>query len=136
MVFDALDEGVITEVIRPAAIMPENSARAVLVELAVRDVRAGGVWHSTPALWRRYDSPWSSTEHPGTSQLFGSLQVAYGTPTKYEITIYRCTITRAGAASGYDVVTLTNEALGYGGLDLATCPRAALAPPPQRFLMR
>lgn len=136
LLFDALDEGVVTEVIRPAAVMPESAARAVLVELAVRDVRSGGPWHTTPTLWRRFDRPWSTPEAPGTSQLLGSLQVAYGTPTKYEITIYRATITQEGLEHGYDVIGLTDEALGFGGLTLATCPRAQLAAPPQRFRFR
>jgi hypothetical protein len=136
LVFDALDEGVVTEVIRPAAIMPESSARAVLAELAMRDVRADGEWHTTPTLWRRYDQPWATQDSPGDAQLLGSLQVAHGTPTKYEITIYRSTITREGQSAGWDVTSLTNEALGFGGLDLATCPRAKLAAPPQRFRMR
>ena len=35
---EAYDEGVVSEVIRPAAVVPEESARAVLVELALRDV--------------------------------------------------------------------------------------------------
>ena len=46
----AYDEGVVTEVIRPAAIIPEESTRAVLVELALRDVQNGGVWQSEPSL--------------------------------------------------------------------------------------
>jgi len=55
---EAYDEGVVSEVIRPAAIVPEESARAVLVELALRDVQNGGVWQSEPSLWSRYDRPW------------------------------------------------------------------------------
>ncbi len=136
MLFDALDEGEVTEVIRPAAIMPENAARAVLGEMAMRDVRAGGTWHTTPVLWRRYDRGWDSMGDAGEAKLLGSLQVAYGTPTRYEITVYRCTITREGQEAGWDVMSLTNEALGFGGLDLATCPRAQLSAPPQRFRMR
>jgi hypothetical protein len=136
LLFDALDEGIVTEVIRPAAIMPEAAARQVLSELAMRDVRADGVWHTTPTLWRLYDRPWTTQDTPGEAQLMGSLQVAYGTPTRYEITIYRCTITLEGQQAGWHVQRLTNEALGYGGLDLATCPRAQLTDPPQRFRMR
>lgn len=135
VIFDALDDGVVTEVIRPAAIVPENAARAILVELAVRDVRSGGPWHAEPSLWRRYDRPWPGP-HPGPALLLGTLQVAYGTPTKYEITIYRATVTREGTESGFDVMSLTDEALGFGGLTLAACPRAALAAPPKPFRMR
>lgn len=133
LLFDALDEGLVTEVIRPAAILPEQAARTVLVELAVRDVRSGGVWHATPTLWRRYDAPWTGADTPGEALLLGSLQVAYGTPTRYDITIYRATITQDGVDQGWDLQSLTDEALGYGGLTLATCPRAQLAAPPRPF---
>lgn len=136
LLFDALDEGIVTAVIRPAAIMQEAAARAVLAEMALQDVRAGGVWHATPTLWRRYDRPWSTPDEPGAARLLGSLQVAYGTPTRYDITIYRCTITVEGQQGGRHVQNLTNEALGYGGLDLATCPRAQLAAPPKPLHLR
>ena len=130
---EAYDEGVVTEVIRPAAIVPEESARAVLVELALRDVQNGGLWQSEPSLWSRYDRPWHGANNPAGAELIGTIQVAYGTPTKYEITIYRVTVTRFGTESGWTVESLTDEALGYGGLTLANCPRATLAAPPKPF---
>ncbi|MEZ5159179.1 MAG: hypothetical protein R2687_10140, partial [Candidatus Nanopelagicales bacterium] len=34
----------ITEIIRPAAIVPEEAARSILVELALRDTNNGGLW--------------------------------------------------------------------------------------------
>jgi len=129
----AYDEFVITEVIRPAAVLPESAAREVLVELAFRDVNAGGLWHARPSDWHRYDRPWPGPEDLGGAQLLGSMQVAYGTPTRYEITIYRATITAAGTQQGWTVESLCNEALGLGGLTLASCPRADLAPPPRPF---
>ena len=127
------DEGVVTEVIRPAAIVPENSARGILVELALRDVNNGGLWLADPARWARYDAPWSGPGQPESAELIGTIQVAYGTPTRYEITVYRATITRVGTEMGWTVVKLCDEALSFGGLDLATCPRATLAPPPKPF---
>jgi hypothetical protein len=132
---EAYDEGVVTEVIRPAAILPESAARAVLVELAMRDVRGHGVWHAQPTLWRRYDRPWdgAGAGGPGGSQLIGTMQVAYGTPTRYTITVYRATITQLGHDSGWTVERLCDEALGYGGLTLASCPRADLTAPPKPF---
>ncbi|MGN6246302.1 MAG: hypothetical protein ACTHQ3_21845 [Motilibacteraceae bacterium] len=130
---EAYDEGVVSEVIRPAAIVPEEAARAVLVELALRDVQNNGVWQSEPSLWSRYDRPWRGYGDPGGAELIGTLQVAYGTPTKYEITIYRVTVTRFGTEHGWTVASLSDEALGFGGLDLASCPRASLAPPPKPF---
>ena len=129
----AYDEGVVTEVIRPAAIIPEESTRAVLVELALRDVQNGGVWQSEPSLWSRYDRPWEGYGSPGGAELIGTIQVAYGTPTRYEITIYRVTVTKFGSDQGWTVSTLCDEALDFGGLTLADCPRAALSAPPQPF---
>lgn len=125
--------GSVTEVIRPAAIVPEDAARAVLLELARRDVQNGGLWESEPTTWSRWDRPWQPTGEVGPAQLLGSLHVAYGTPTKYEITIYRITVSAAGLDAGWTVESLCDEALGYGGLTLAVCPRAKLAAPPRPF---
>ncbi len=133
---DVYDEAVVTEVIRPAAILPEAAARAVLAELSLQDVRAGGWWYAEPTVWRRYDRPCAQGEDlPPEMSLLGSLHVTYGTPTRYEITIYRVTVTEPGTRAGFTVESLCNEALGFAGLDLATCPRAALhaPPPPFRF---
>jgi hypothetical protein len=130
----AYDEGVVTEVIRPAAVLPEEAARHVLMELALHDVRIGGHWWSEPATWRRYDAPWNGTDGgTGSANLIGTIQVAYGVPTRYEITIFRATITKAGAEIGLTVDKLCNEALGYGGLSLDNCPRADLKPSPRPF---
>ncbi len=130
---EAYDEGVVSEVIRPAAIIPEESARAVLVELALRDVQNGGVWQSEPSLWSRYDRSWESYGVPGGAELIGTIQVAYGTPTRYEITIYRVTVTRFGTDQGWTVTSLCDEALDFGDLDLTRCPRATLGAPPKPF---
>jgi hypothetical protein len=125
----------VSQVIRPAAILPENAARVVLVELAVRDARNGGYWTSSPVLWQRWDGAWDSPEEAGSANLLGSLQVTYGTPTRYAITIYRATVTHEGALQGWTVEALCDEALGLGGYTLADCPRADLAPPPPIFRM-
>lgn len=125
----------VAEIIRPAAVLPEQAARTVLVELAVCDVRGDGLWWSSPVLWQRYDRPWDTTEQPGSSQLIGSMQVTYGTPQKYAITIFRATITHRGVEQGWNVELLCDEALGYGGYSLADCPRADLKPPPRPFRM-
>lgn len=132
---EAYSEGTVTEVIRPAAIVPEDAARAILVELAMLDVRNGGLWQSKPNLWSRWDRTWNGSSNTTGAELIGSIEVAYGTPSRYEITIYRVTITRLGAEHGWTVESLCDEALALGGLDLAACPRANLrpAPPVVRF---
>ena len=93
----------VSEVIRPAAIVPEEAARTILVELSLNSVHSGGLWRAEPSRWNRYDRPWVSPDDPGDACLLGSVQVAYGTPTKYEITIYRVSITRLGAERGCTV---------------------------------
>lgn len=130
------DDGVVDEVIRPAAVLPEAAARLVLVELALRHIDAGGVWDASPTVWHRYDRPRDPDDPtPMDTRLIGTLQVAYGTPTRYEITIYRATVTKLGTEQGWTVVSLCDEALAFGELSLADCPRASLGTPPPTFKM-
>jgi hypothetical protein len=131
---ETADDGLVTEVIRPAAVLPERAARTVLMELSLRDVRCGGVWWSEPTIWRRYDRAFDAPDgSQGGAVLLGTMQVTYGMPTRYEITIFRATVTRCGSANGMTVQSLCDEALRYGGLTLDTCPRADLKPPPRPF---
>src|SRR5437764_6906618 len=57
LVAEAYDEGSVSKIIRPAAILPETNARGVLVELALHDVHNGDHWDAQPNLWRRFDRP-------------------------------------------------------------------------------
>ena len=123
--------GEATTVIRPSAVLGEKAARAVVAELESRDVSRGGVWSASSGLWQRYDEPWNGIGGTrGTSQLIGSIAAVYGTPSKYDITIYRVTTTEHGRACGWSVERLCDDALQYADLTLATCPRAALVAPP------
>lgn len=134
---EAVDECAVTAVIRPAAILPENATREVLMQLALNDVRVGGLWQADPSVWRRFDRPWDGEDGgAGSAALLGTMQVAYGIPTRYEITIFRATISELGDRAGWTVESLCDEALAYGGLTLATCPRASLAAPPRPFRFR
>jgi len=129
LVSELQDEGVVTEVIRPAAVVPEEAARAILMQLSLRDLSFGGVWEAEPAQWRRYGAP-GQDERGDDVELAGTIQIAYGVPTRYEITIFRATVTAAGQRLGWTVESLCDEALAHGDLSLATCPRADLLPPP------
>jgi hypothetical protein len=130
LVSEASGEGSVTEVLRPSAIIPEDAARHILQELALHDARVDGNWTAEPTVWRRYDRPLDGDE---AANLIGSLQVAYGTPTRYEITIYRATVTGCGTEHGWTVASLCDEALRFGGLTLDECPRAELNAPPRPF---
>jgi hypothetical protein len=127
----AYGDAAVSEVIRPSAVLPEAAARRILAEMSMRDARSEGIWIAEPSRWDRYDMPWNGADGgAGSSQLLGSLQVMYGRPARYEITVFRATITSAGAASGWTVESLCDEAFAFGGLTLADCPRADLAGPP------
>jgi hypothetical protein len=126
-------EDVVTQVIRPAAIIPEAAARAILSGMATASVYTDGVWLAEPSQWVRYDRPWTQPLDQGRTNRLGTIRVTYGMPTKYEITIYQVTITQAGNDAGLGVQELTDEALAFGGLTLGECPRAPLAVPPKPF---
>jgi hypothetical protein len=128
---DVVVTGDATTVIRPSAVLGEMAARAVVSELESRDVSRGGVWSASSGLWQRYDQPWNGVGGTrGTAQLVGTIAAVYGTPNKYDITIYRVTTTDQGRAGGWTVERLCDDALQYADLTLATCPRAALVAPP------
>ena len=132
------DDLTVTEVIRPAAVLSETNARIVLTGLRTQDVSQGGHWHTEPGCWRLYEQPWAGVRESAQdrARLVGSIQVAYGMPSRYEITIFRATITVAGSRCGYDVTSLCDEALSFAGLTLATCPRVDIPAPPKPFRMR
>jgi hypothetical protein len=130
---EALADVAVTEIIRPSAIVPENEAREIREHLAARDVRGSGTWNATPNVWERYDRPWTTPDRPGQAQLLGRMHIVWDTPSRYQITIYRATITIHGHDRGLSVTALCDEALAYGGLSVATCPRAELNAPPPVF---
>jgi hypothetical protein len=121
----------LSRIIRPAAVVPEASAATIVAELTARDVSNGGVWNATPTLWQRYSGPWDGPgQTRGSAVLIGTIAVAYETPVRNHITIYRVNVSPAGSALGWSVDQLCDDALAYGGLSLAACPRAELAAPP------
>ncbi|MCW2587321.1 MAG: hypothetical protein JWN55_2837 [Frankiales bacterium] len=117
-----------TTVIRPSAVLKDTDARRVLTELEAQDVSRGGVWSASPGVWQRYDKPWDGPGGmKGSSQLIGTIGAVYGTPSKYDITIYRVTVTSHGDATGWNVERICDDALQYAGLTLASCPRTTLS---------
>lgn len=120
-------------VIRPAAVLPERAAREILAWLQTHDVSAGGCWSSAVGTIQRYSGPFNGPSGMrGDAVLLGSLHITWDT---YEATIYRVSITDAGAARGLTVDHLCDEVLSVADLTLASCPRADLldAPKPDPF---
>jgi hypothetical protein len=126
-------DGVVSEVIRPAAVVPEEAAHTILAALKAQDINAGGHWVATTRQWCRYDSPGVDSNGAATGKLIGWIEAVYGATTRYEVTLYRVTVTPVGTESGWTVEKLCDEPLAYGGLTLASCPRAQMQPPPKPF---
>ena len=121
-----------TEVIRPAAVLESRMAAKVLAALRHDDVSTGGVWNASASVWQRYDRPWNGVGGTrGDARLMGTVAVMYDTPVRNEVTIYRVTVTPAGADLGWTVEALCDDALVAGGLTLASCPRAEITNAPK-----
>lgn len=113
--------------IRPAAVLPVQEAAKILSALTARDVSQGGVWNATPGVWQRYDRAWSGPAGSrGGAELVGSIAVVYDRPRRNEIMLFKVTLTAIGRELGFTADSLCDEALGYAGLTLATCPRGDL----------
>lgn len=118
-------------VIRPAAVLSEAAARRILAGLAGEDITRGGLWSTSATMWQRYDTQWDGTGGMrGSAQLVGSIAVIYDSPQRHSITVYRASLTERGAALGWTVDALCDEAFAHARLTLASCPRAALGAPP------
>lgn len=119
------------QIIRPAAVLPEQSAARIVAALSANDVSRGGVWNASVSVWQLYDRPWSGIAGTrGEAQLVGTIAVVYDSPQRHQITIYKAYVTDFGVGIGVTVTALCDAALVFAGLTLANCPRAELAAPP------
>ena len=123
-------------VIRPAAVVHERAAREIVAWLKNHDVSVGGCWEHGVGYIKRFSGPFNGPSGMrGNAVLLGSLHITWD---KYDVTIYRASITDAGATRGLTVDRLCDEVLAVAGLTLASCPRASLvsAPLPDPFRSR
>lgn len=119
------------QIIRPAAVLPEQAAATIVSALSANDVSRGGVWNASVSVWQLYDRPWSGIAGTrGAAQLVGTIAVVYDSPLRHQITIYKASVTDFGVSIGWAVETLCDAALGFADMTLANCPRADLAQPP------
>src|SRR3954447_11385029 len=116
--------GVVSEVIRPAAVVPEEAARTILARLQADSIDRGGLWLANTRQWSRYDQAGVDSLGVPTGQLIGCIEAVYGATTRYELTLSRVPVTPVGTEAGWTVEKLCDEPLAHGGLTLATCPRA------------
>src|SRR5580698_4133631 len=118
-------------VLRPAAVLGRDEAQRIVAGLSLNEVAIGGEWIINPGLWQRFDRPWNGPGGSrGTSKAVGTIGCEHGSPTRYDITLYRVTITEHGLGDGWTVESLCNDALQHAGLTLDSCARAKLTAPP------
>lgn len=115
-------------VIRPAAVLSDRAARAIMSWLDDNDVSHGGVWAHDVGYIKRFSAPFDGVGGMrGSSVLLGSIHITW---EKYQVTIFRVNVTDEGLERGLTVESLCDEVLAVAGLTLASCPRADIAAAP------
>ena len=113
--------------VRPAIVLPDREARALLAAAEREDVSRGGCFSAGPAGVQVWSGPWNGLlGRHGDSQHLGSVDWSYDTPTRHYITVYRVLVTVQGAALGVTPETLLDRVLALAGVQ---APREALVLP-------
>jgi len=117
--------------VRPALVLTETQARALLAAADRGDVGRDGCFSAGPAGVQLWSGPWDGElgTH-GTSEHLGSVDWCYDTPTRHYITVYRVLVTARGAEAGQTTSGLLARVLAMAGVESAV--QAQLVPPPPR----
>ncbi len=122
----------LTSQVRPALVLPERQARALLDEAQRQDVGNGGTFAAGPAgiqVWSGpFDGPGGAK---GSAIHLGSVDWTYDTPVKHWAMIYRAMVTHEGVARGETTTSILARVLSLTGLSVDG-DRVQLAVPPAR----
>lgn len=118
--------------VRPALVLPEGQARALLDAAGRCDVTVGGRFAAGPAGIQVWSGPWDGAGGTkGSAVHLGSVDWTYDTPAKHWALIYRAMVTHEGVARGETTSSVLEQVLALTGLsvdgDRVTLP----APPPR-----
>ncbi|TAL24616.1 MAG: hypothetical protein EPN99_02625 [Frankiales bacterium] len=118
--------------VRPAIVLPDRGARALLAAAERQDVSRGGCFSAGPAGIQVWSGPWNGLlGRHGDAQHLGSVDWSYDTPTRHYITVYRVLVTTQGNEGGETPQSLLDRVLALAGVE---APRDALSlpvPPPR-----
>src|SRR4051812_12222051 len=129
---DAVVVPALTSQVRPALVLPERQARALLDAAAREDVGRGGCFAAGPAGIQVWSGPFDGEGgSKGTAMPRGSIDWPYNTPAKHGGMIYRAMVTHAGVERGEPTTTILAGVLELPGLSIDG-ERVTLPPPPQR----
>ena len=118
--------------VRPAIVLPDREARALLAAAEKADVSRGGCFSAGPAGIQLWSGPWNGLlGRHGDARHLGSVDWSYDTPTRHYITVYRVLVTVEGNAAGETPQSLLDRVLALSGVE---APKDALVlpvPPPR-----
>lgn len=122
----------LTSAVRPALVLPEEHARALLDAADRLDVRRGGRLRGGLAGIQVWSGPFEAdADGPGGAVQLGSVDWTYDTPAKHWALIYRAMVTQAGIDAGETTTSILAQVLAIAGLTV-TGDRVQLAVPPPR----
>jgi hypothetical protein len=122
----------LTSHVRPALVLPELQARALLDASNHEDVSSGGCFSAGPAGIQRWSGPFNGPDgQKGTAVHLGSVDWTYDTPAKHWALIYRAMVTQEGIEHGETTLSILISVLGLTGLSIEG-DRVQLATPPVR----
>lgn len=128
---NAVAKPALSSQVRPALVLAERQARALLEAAAANDATKGGLFSTTPACIQVWDRPWDSATSSGAAVHLGSVDWSYDTPVKHYVTIYRAMVTDAGNAAGETTLSVLGRVLALTGIPLDGA-RVTMAAPPAR----
>lgn len=118
--------------VRPAIVLPDREARALLVAAEGADVSRGGCFSAGPAGIQVWSGPWDGPigSH-GSAEHLGSVDWSYDTPSRHYITIYRVLVTGRGLSADLTPAQVLQQVLDLAGV-VASPDVLAMAAPPSR----
>ncbi len=129
---EAVARPALTSQVRPALVLPELQARALLDAAAREDVTQGGRFSAGPAGIQLWSGPFNGPDGSrGTAVHLGSVDWTYDTPAKHWALIYRAMVTQEGIEAGETTLSVLCHVLGLTGLSIEG-DRVQLPTPPAR----
>ncbi len=118
--------------VRPAIVLPDREARALLTAADGADVSRGGCFSAGPAGVQVWSGPWDGPigSH-GSAEHLGSVDWSYDTPSRHYITVYRVLVTSKGMSVGLTPSHVLQKVLDLAGV-VASPDALAMAAPPAR----
>src|SRR4051812_49973549 len=127
---DAVVVPALTSQVRPALVLPERQARALLDAASREDVGRGGCFAAGPAGIQVWSGPFDGEGGgKGTAVHLGSIDWTYDTPAKHWAMIYRAMVTHEGVARRESTTTVLSRVLALTGRSMGGAGVTRPSPP-------